>query len=409
MAVQTAREVLRKIYNAALGAVAGRARVRAHLEADPLPGRVHLIAVGKAACAMAQGALDALGSCIVDALVVTKHGYATQLPWPVLECGHPLPDAASLDAGARLASYVEAIETSDAVLVLISGGASALVELPVAGVNLGILRDANRWLLGSGLPIETCNRVRKRLSRLKAGGLGRMLAPRPVLGLFISDVSGDDPRTIGSGLLSSHRGESLQLDAEGFPAFLQPFLAARVAAAASVSDFASIRLAVIATLADAERAADEAARRLGYPTRRHARFVDGDAVVAGEQLAMELLEAPVGLVHIWGGEPTMVLPSSPGRGGRCQQAALAAAARLRGSEGVLLIAGTDGSDGPGKDAGAIVDGNTASRGEQAGHDVRDCLRRADAGTFLAATGDLLATGPTGTNVMDLMLGLREGR
>ncbi|MCK7580211.1 MAG: hypothetical protein MZV65_34185 [Chromatiales bacterium] len=136
-------------------------------------------------------------------------------------------------------------------------------------------------------------------------------------------------------------------------------------------------------------------------------FITGDAATVGARLAQGLRAAAPGTVRVWGGETTVTLPPRPGRGGRCQQLALAAALELNGSTGTwLLAAGTDGSDGPTEDAGALVDGGTIGRGELAGADAVAALGAADAGSFLEASGDLVQTGPTGTNVMDLMLGLR---
>jgi glycerate 2-kinase len=407
--VERARGALATVFHVALAAVEGGARVRAYLEAHPLDGDVHLIAVGKAACAMAAGAGDVLGPRIGDGLVITKHGHGLPLPWPVLECGHPVPDAASLAAGERLVNYIAGIEPRETVLVLISGGASSLLELPVSGMDLEGIRRANQWLLASGLPIDACNRVRKRLSRVKAGGLGRLLAPRPVHGLLISDVPGDDPRTIGSGLLSFHEPGSLDVDTTGFPEFLNTMLrTAPAATPARMADFGNISVTVVASLNDAKAAAAAAAGELGYTTRLHHMFVDGDATRAGDRLAATVVEGPPDTVHIWGGETTVTLPVSPGRGGRNQHLALAAALRLRDTDGLLLAAGTDGTDGPTTDAGALVDGHTVSRGTRVGWDAAASLRAADAGGFLEASGDLLSTGPTGTNVMDLMLGLRTG-
>jgi hydroxypyruvate reductase len=152
-------------------------------------------------------------------------------------------------------------------------------------------------------------------------------------------------------------------------------------------------------------AAGEAARR-GYPVWRHDDEVTGDALEAGRRLASEIMQGPMGL-HVWGGETTVRLPSHPGRGGRCQSLALSAAMQLEGHQHVyLLAAGTDGSDGPGEDAGALVDGATLSRGELSGYAAGHCLSMADAGRFLEGSGDLIHTGPTGTNVMDIMLGLK---
>ncbi len=397
-------------YAAALRAVNGRSRVREYLQSHVLSGPVTLLAVGKAATAMTQGAIDVLGERIRAAWIVTKHGYAEPLPWPVRTAGHPLPDADSLAAGQALREFIQGLPGDAQILCLLSGGASALVESLPAGVGLAQLQVLNRWLLASGLDIAACNRLRQRLSLLKGGRLAALLAPRPVLCLCLSDVPGDDPAVIGSGPLvpAPDAGEQL-------PAGLPPDVAAAMAHTppAPVPEAPcvdSVELRVIANLQRAKEAAAAAAAALGYGASVHDEFLRGDAVVAGGRLAEALLRADTDTVHIWGGETTVVLPPSAGRGGRCQSLALAAAARLRGHASCfVLAAGTDGSDGPGADAGALVDGDTLARGEGAGFDAQKTLTAADAGSFLAASGDLLQTGPTGTNVMDLVLGLKGKR
>jgi hydroxypyruvate reductase len=403
--VSDPRRDLLRIFESALAAVHGGVRVRERLVRESFGSPVYLIAVGKAACAMAQGAHEALGAQIADGLVVTKHGYAEPLPWPVIEAGHPLPDAASLAAGAALLGFIERLPPQASVLVLLSGGASALVEQLPAGMDLEGLRALNAWLLASGLDIHAMNAVRKRLSLIKGGRLAQRLHPRPVLCLAISDVSGDDPRAIGSGPLTPEPG--------GFEADrLPPFIRASLAAApplprADDPVFQGMRYEIVACNEDARQAACQAAEALGYRATLMPEFLTGDALAAGERLGRVLLDAAPGMLRVWGGETTVVLPPQPGRGGRCQTLALAAARQIAGHAGLwLLAAGTDGSDGPGDDAGALVDSGTLARGADEGLEAGASLAAADAGAFLEASGDLIQTGPTGTNVMDLVLGWR---
>jgi hydroxypyruvate reductase len=400
-------QTLLRICQSAIAAVRGRDRVRAYLQQHPVAAPVHLLAIGKAACAMAQGAHDVLGGNISDALVVTKHGHAESLPWPVLEAGHPLPDERSLAAGQKLIEFAAAIPLDATVLVLLSGGASALVEALPQGVSLMQLRELNDWLLASGLDIAAMNRMRKQLSRIKGGRLAKLLSPRPVLCLAISDVPGDDPRAIGSGSLVADATLIAASEMTNLPPAVAEALRYNPPTPAANDDcFRNVRFEIIARLDDAKRAAAEAARQLGYRVTLHQEFVDGDALAAGTRLARELLAAPAGEVQVWGGETTIKLPLQPGRGGRNQSLALAAALELRGQGHVwFLSAGTDGTDGPTADAGALVDGGTIARGETEGIGARQALAAADAGRFLEASGDLIQTGPTGTNVMDLMLGL----
>jgi hydroxypyruvate reductase len=334
----------------------------------------------------------------------------------VLEAGHPLPDETSLAAGEQLEAFVARIPARAQVLVLLSGGGSALLERLPPGMGLADLRRLNEWLLASGLDIHAMNAIRKRLSLVKGGRLAKHLAPRPVLCLAISDVRGDDPRSIASGPLTPEPAMSrieapAAIPDEGrLPEFVRGLLAkAPPLPAPDDPCFQGVRYEIIARNEDAKRAAAEAARARGYRVVVESAFIEGEAVGAGERLAHTLLDSAPGVLHVWGGETTVVLPPRPGRGGRCQALALAAARALRGRENTyLLAAGTDGSDGPTEDAGALVDGASVARGEREGLDAAGALAAADAGTFLEAGGDLIQTGATGTNVMDLMLGLRTG-
>ncbi len=405
--MRNVRGQLLDMFRVALAAVDGASRVNAFLRAHPLSGRVHIIAIGKAACSMVRGAVDTLGAQIGNAWVVTKHGHAEALPWPVLEAGHPLPDQISIDAGVDLLEYIRLLPADAHVLVLLSGGASTLVECPVRGIGLDELRVANEWLLATGLEIGEMNAVRRRLSRIKGGGLAGLLAPRQVTGLAISDVPGDDVATIASGPLVYCRTPRPPLPAHMPAALCAAIQGAGDAGQPELSAFERVRTHVIATSGDAVRAAAEAARGFGYRSVPYVSGLAGNAVESGYRVAGMLLDAPVETLHVWGGETWVRLPKHPGRGGRNQSLALAAAVRLDGESGVaLLAAGTDGSDGPGQDAGAMVDGGTVGRGRVAGLDPHVALENADAGSFLEASADLLYTGPTGTNVADLVLALK---
>ena len=402
------RQQLLEIFQAAIAAVSGRVRVRDRLQARSLPGPLYLIAIGKAACAMAQGAHEALGDRIAEALVVTKKGYAETLPWPVLEAGHPLVDESSLEAGRQLLAFVGRIPKNASVLVLISGGASALVEALPPQISLADFQKINSWILASGLDINDYNRIRRRLSRIKGGRLAKLLYPRRVLCLIVSDVPDNDLRAIGSGPLVADEDLRRPLTLRGLPDFITGAL--KHMPPAPLPDdacFQNVIREIVATLDNAKSAALEAAKKLGYEAVLVSSFIAGDAVAAGTRLAEKLLQAETGTVHVWGGETTITLPESPGRGGRNQSLALAAALALQGHKDAwFLSAGTDGTDGPTDDAGALVDGGTVARGAAAGLDAKQSLARADAGTFLEASGDLIQTGPTGTNVMDIMLGLK---
>ncbi|MBF0425113.1 MAG: DUF4147 domain-containing protein [Magnetococcales bacterium] len=400
------------MFRAGLTRVDGRKVARAALAplACTWPA-VRLVAVGKAALAMTQGALAILGDRVRAGLVVTKAGHGGSLPPGVpiriLEAGHPLPDATSLQAGAALLDFLAADPArteEERGLFLLSGGASALVEALPDRVTLEDLRRVNGWLLGSGLDIHQMNRIRKRLSRIKGGRLAAHLAGRSATVLLLSDVPGDNPASIGSGPLLPELDTPLP---EGLPTWLRELLD-RVPPPPVPGDpmFARIDTRLIGSVGDALRAAGLRARCRGWHVRLAAGTLSGDAATQGAAVAAALLQGAPG-VYLWGGETTVVLPPNPGRGGRNQHLALAAAQVIQGREDVIILAaGSDGSDADSPWAGAVVDGKTIARGQAAGHDPVQALARADAQAFLAASGGLLATGPTGTNVMDLVIGLK---
>jgi hydroxypyruvate reductase len=380
------------VFQAAVAAVDGRRCVRERLQAERSTaqpsGEWHLIGVGKAAGAMALGALDVFGQRIVSGLVIVPPGHvpadlaASRAPLEIVFGSHPVPDAASVHAGEQLAAFVAGLPRDARVLCLVSGGASSLVELPVPGVGLDELQRVGTWALTAGEPIDVVNAVRRSLSQLKNGGLARMLDRRETRALLISDVPGDDPRVIGSGLLHpSTAGESAHR-----PVPFRIVASQRSAAAAAAQAATARELHVTVTR-----------QRLA-----------GDAAGLGEKLARATAKLPDRALRIWTGESTVALPLAPGRGGRNQHLALSAActfAALRREGVFLLAAGTDGVDGVTDDAGALVDAHTCLRGSDAGRDCRVSLARADSGTFLEAAGDLLHTGPTYTNVGDMVLGL----
>ena len=387
-----------------------------------------VFAVGKAAAYMTAGAFDVFAERIERGIVVTKHGHVGDVfdpGWPVevVESSHPVPDASCLAAGRALIDFIDAIPADADVLSLVSGGASALVEVLPDGFDASDLARVNEYLLAAGHPIGAMNRVRKRISRIKGGRLAQRIAPRRALNLAISDVPGDDPKVIGSGMLVAHSCEDLAVDGLDLPPWLvemsrrAPPLAGEAATVRASPG--RIRTEVIARPAAARAAAASVCRAAGIDVVEHPDLLEGDAIETGRRIGREIAEAkPV--VHVWASETTVVLPANPGRGGRCQSLALAAAVEIGGCAGgppftaragegagaCVLAAGTDGTDGPGEDAGALVDAGTIARGVAAGLDPERSLRAADAGTFLEASGDLVRTGPTGTNVMDLVIAMK---
>ena len=394
----THRRQLLDIYQAALHAVAGDRAVAAWLQAHSLEGEWAVLAVGKAAGAMVQGAREGLGARLCEVLVITKaeHGGHAHRGEQWLEGGHPVPDERSLAAGEALLDFLAQLPQERPLLVLLSGGASALVEVLPAGVDVAQLAEVNRYLLGAGFDIDTINRVRKRLSLIKGGRLLPYLQGRRCVQLLIADVPGDDPAVIGSGPLIP----SIEPPLPELPDWV-----ARLCRddSSSMSSGQGCESHIIANNRLACEAAATRARAMGLPVTVHDEPFQGPVKQVAEVCSRELLEGAYGL-HVWGGESTVVLPAEPGRGGRNQHLALLAAKYLAGQANVLLLAAaTDGSDGPTSDAGGLVDGHTIARGEAEGFSAELAQARANAGGFLEASGDLLSTGATGTNVMDLVI------
>ena len=407
---------LLQIFNEALLSVHGRSVAGNYLANLKLVQPVRVIAIGKAAEAMAAGAIDVLGQRDYQCLIISKR-YANGETGPppdfddkrvtIIRSGHPLPDEHSLQAGQALLEFIHQSSRDTEFLFLISGGASSLVEVLPDDVVLDDVKKVNQWLLASGFTIEQMNAVRKSLSCIKGGRLAKELYERKAQVLLISDVPGDDISVIGSGLLVADTASSQLLASLDLPVWLQQLTSfAPPVPKENDACFQYVDVQVVADNKCAQLAAKNEAMALGYVVCPHDEVVTGDIEDVAKHLVDELRHGKPG-IYIWGGETTVRLPAQPGRGGRNQSLALAAARHLAGLEGVLLlVAATDGSDGPGNDAGGLVDGRTIEAGLNRGLQAADFLARADAGTFLSMTGALVSTGPTGTNVMDLMIALK---
>lgn len=405
-----ARDQLLKIFSQALRRVNGKHCVATYLREHPVTdAHLRVVAIGKAAASMLVGAQAVCGERIEAALVISKyHHIDTSLSRDpsvtAIEAGHPYPDENSLVAGRALLAFLSQTRPGDRLLFLVSGGASALVEVLPDGVGLQQLIEMNRWLLASGWPIDHVNQLRKAVSCVKGGRLAPYLGDYPVTQLLISDVPADDPVVIGSGMLVAQ--PPAQPWPQALPGWIEDMLAkAPPMPTPQASCFKRIETFLVATNHLLCEQASRLGTDMGLPVRYNERLT-GEAAGQGKAIAARLRHGEPGL-YIWGGETVVTLPPAPGRGGRCQHLALAAASELDGCENiVLLAAGSDGTDGPGDVAGALIDAGTLQRGLDAGLDPKQALARADAGSFLQASGDLLDTGPTGTNVMDLVLGLK---
>lgn len=357
------------IWRAGVAAVGGHAATQRALAGAQTPDRI--LAVGKAAAAMARAAMERFPG--VPTLVVSKDGHGADLPAAaeLIEAAHPVPDARSLRAGRALREAVEAMAEGSSLLLLVSGGASSLAEDLVAGQTLDDLAALNRRLLAAGLDITAMNAERRKLSRIKGGGLLSGFRGARAQVLAISDVPGDDIAVIGSGIGAAPPAPGFDYDAE-----------------------------IIASNAIARAAAADQARALGLTVRTEEEVLHDDLDALARHWGPRLRAMAPGVI-VLGGEPTVQLPEHPGRGGRNQALALALAREISGFDGItLLVGGTDGTDGPTDAAGGIVDGTTWGTGADA------ALTTADSGTYLSENNGLLVTGPTGTNVMDLAIALR---
>jgi glycerate-2-kinase len=405
----------------------GGALVLAGRRIDP-GARLVVAAAGKAAPAMAAGLEAAAGARIARGWLVTRDGHADAaraagaLPptrWTVREAGHPVPDARSEAAARELLALAAATGPGDVLVLLLSGGASALLACPLPGLAGADLAAATRALLACGAAIDEVNAVRKHLADVAGGRLARAAGAGRIEVLAISDVPGDRFDVLGSGPCTpdpSRYEDALAVlarrgIAESFPAAARAHLEAGARGERPESPkpgdpaFARVRATRLAGNDTALEAAAAAARQRGLSVVTLPGALRGEARRAGVRLAglARALRPRVSTLLLAGGETTVTLRGD-GHGGRSQELALAAALALAGSQGVtLLAAGSDGSDGPTDAAGACVDGATVARAQARGLDPRAALARQDSHSFFSAAGGLVRTGPTGTNVMDLAL------
>ena len=396
-------------------------------------GRVTLVAAGKAAVPMTRAALEALSPREPRGIVVTKRGHASGASFPatvaVVEAGHPVPDEAGLAGATALLDLLDGGSEGDLVLVLLSGGASALLPAPAPGLTLDDLAATTGLLLRSGAPIQELNAVRKHLSRLSGGQLARRAAPASVLALILSDVVGDpldviasgptvpDPTTFATALHVLKRRGLLPLVSPAVGDHLERGRDGLVPETPKSGDPSLARVTnhLVASNRLAAEAAVAAAARLGWGTLLLTTFVEGEAraaarVAAALALGVRAHGHPIAppACLVWGGETTVTVRGA-GKGGRNQELALAAAIALDGVPGVTQMAlATDGTDGPTDAAGGIVDGETARRAREAGLDPLSSLDSNDSYPLLERAGALMLTGPTGTNVNDLLVLLVEG-
>ncbi|MDJ0766144.1 MAG: DUF4147 domain-containing protein [Myxococcota bacterium] len=440
MAHAPQHEAILAVQTAALEAVAPRpAIVRAlALQGDRLTaggtgwdlnstGRIRVLGAGKAAQLMARGILDLAEHRVTDGLVIVKRDQIDTsvaiTPIEIAEAAHPIPDETSVIGAARIVGMADALGPADLALVIISGGASALLTLPAGDVTLEELQRTTDLLLRAGAAIGEINVVRRHLSDIKGGHLARRIYPARTISLILSDVIGDALDTIGSGPTAPDPTTfAMALDVieryqlrDKMPAAIMGHLEAgqlgRVAETLKPEDsiFSTVHNALVGSNQVAAEAARDTAARCGFNARLVTTTLQGKARDAGcraGRLAKEILSGasspPRPACLILGGETTVTV-RGPGKGGRNQELALAAALEIAGCDNVLITAlATDGQDGPTDAAGAVATGDTVSRGRKLGHNAEQHLDQNDAYPFFEALGDLIYTGPTWTNVADLL-------
>lgn len=381
------RSALELIWKAGIARVEGHACVSATLEGEPeFDG---IIAVGKAATPMLEAALAHSGHD-TKALLVTKYNhvqcrhkfndakleeYRHDGTLEIIEAGHPVPDENSLKAGQALMDFVNAMGRTENLLVLVSGGASSLAEVQPDGMNINTLQKMNEDMLAKGLDIGEINSRRKAISLIKNGKLLAGFEGRLLRVMAISDVAGDDIGLIGSG----------------------------IAMVSKVGHHVDAKVEIIANNCNAREQSARKAAMLGFDVISNSETAYGDVEKVARDISAQLINGRDG-VYIFGGEPTVVLPETPGQGGRNQHLALLLGKYISGKERIeILVAGTDGNDGPTNAAGGFAD----ARSFEPSADARNALARADAGSYLERSGYLFTCGPTGTNVMDLIVAIKQ--
>ncbi|NLB74462.1 MAG: glycerate kinase [Firmicutes bacterium] len=429
---------LRLILDSALGAVDPYKAVHSHviregrfLKVDShrydLEGveRVIVVGAGKGSARMAVAIEEILGDLISEGLINVKYGHGEPLrKITVWEAGHPVPDQSGIDGARRLLTLVKDATERDLVICLISGGGSSLLPQPTSGIDLISKQETTRALLESGATIHQVNAVRKHISDIKGGRLAQAATPARVVSLLLSDVIGDDLDVIASGpTVPDTTTFATALDVlarydltQRVPANVLSHLQAGArnehpeTPKPGDAVFQNVVNVIIANNAGAINAAAKCAGSLGYNPMVLSSFVQGEArevarvmAAIAREIAVSGRPIPRPTCVIAGGETTVTLKGK-GTGGRNQELALQASLDIENIDNILILAaGTDGTDGPTDAAGAIASGNTLAAARGLGLSARDYLANNDSYHFFEAIGDLVVTGPTGTNVMDIIL------
>lgn len=397
------RAILLDAYGRALSAAHPEEVTFAALERLGASAPITVCALGKAAPAMARAAHRALGSSIAEAVVVSDHAEVLPDGFQLFLGSHPIPDERSVIGGAALLGAAQRAQPDGTLVALVSGGGSALVEVPAGDLTIADVATTNSALILASVPIDEVNTVRRHLSLIKDGGL-RRASPAPTLTLCVSDVVGGPPSAIASGPTLSDGSTPADavavLERHGLLERVPEDVVRLLESAPDPGRCDETH--VVEVVADGGVAADAAAAACvdrGLDATVVTRALSGGA---SSEAAKLMDGARPGVVSIAAGETTVAVGGS-GSGGRNQHAALATAIAIEGTGAVFAALGTDGRDGPTDATGAIVDGGTACRIRAAGIDPAEALRRFDSHPALDVSGDLISTGRTGTNVGDLWL------
>ena len=401
------RRFLRMMFDMAVASAQPANVIPGHLP-EPPPGRLVVLGAGKASAAMARAVEDHWPGAL-SGLVVTRYGHAVPCRRiEIVEAGHPIPDEAGLDASRRMMAIAAGLGPDDLALCLMSGGGSALLAMPVPPLTLDDERALSEMLLRSGVPIGGMNLVRRHLSAIKGGRLAAACHPARVLSLLISDVPGDDPIDIASGPTVGDPttcAEALALiDRHGLqvPAAARHLLVTGAAESVKPGDprLARAEARIIAAPRLALEAAAGVARAADLPVMMLGDAIEGEAREVARAMAATALATARPCVLLSGGETTVTVRGR-GRGGRNAEFLLALAIALDGAPGIhALAADTDGIDGVGEVAGAIIGPDSLARARALGIDPAAALADNDAHAFFATLGDGIVTGPTFTNVND---------
>ncbi len=415
------RSLLTLFYWEGVRAVDPRSLVRGYLESHPPKDQgIYLLSVGKGSAFMALGAWEALGKRVKEGLVLIPKGWKrASLPWRVIEGEHPFPGRGSLKGGMAALELANKAQKEDLLLLLLSGGASSLMEVPWPGLNIEDLTEVNRKLLLAGATIQETNAVRKHLSAIKGGRLALTAWPARVEALVLSDVVGNpldvigsgpahpDPTTFAMALETLRRREILYHIPPKVITHLQKGQKGEVpdTPKGDAPPWSRVTHHILGNNGKALETIAQIARQKSiepiiYTSRLHGEAREVAKVMAA--VAWEQAQKEKPCLLLWGGEPTVTVKGN-GKGGRAQETALALALELEEWPGSFLVAGTDGIDGNTRAAGAFGDGSTLPRAREKGLDPLALLNNNDSYPFFETLGDLFITGPTGTNVMDIAL------